>query len=523
MKDFSKSIIYFLLTITCIIILKNAWVSDDSYIGFRTVYNFTHGYGLTFNINERVQSFTNPLWILLISFFYFFTGEAYFTSIALSILITLLSLYFLTVKFSDDLRRTILIFLLAISSKAFIDYSTSGLENPLCNFFIVLFVIAYLSKITVNRKLFLLFLIASLAAVNRLDNLILFIAPLLTQIKYLGKKNILLVLAGLSPLIIWESFSLLYFGFLFPNTYYAKLDSGISTLEYMQQGMRYLINSFSLDPITLLVIAFATISSVIYSVKYKKYYLLSFTISIILYLIYIIKIGGDFMSGRFLTSIFILSLIIITQIKLSSLNKIIFICIVIGISIFSPYTPIKSGPGYRNNELVFYKIVTHGGVADERAWYFPRTGLVNYNKTPFMKSVEKSLDNLIIHGDSITSYSETPEVLGFTAYSIGPNNYIFHHMALSDALMARLPRDKDAEDGWRVGHILRKIPDGYVETLRTGINHIKDKNLALYYDKLTLIIKGDIFDTERLETIFRMNTGKYDYLVDKEFYAGIKR
>src|SRR5436190_15424365 len=94
----NKTFIYVLLVLTGIIILRNAWVGDDSYIGFRTVYNFSHGYGLTFNINERVQSFTNPLWIILMSFLYVFTGEAYFTSIILSLLITLFLLYYLTIK-----------------------------------------------------------------------------------------------------------------------------------------------------------------------------------------------------------------------------------------------------------------------------------------------------------------------------------------------------------------------------------------------------------------------------------------
>jgi arabinofuranosyltransferase len=144
------------------------------------------------------------------------------------------------------------------------------------------------------------------------------------------------------------------------------------------------------------------------------------------------------------------------------------------------------------------------------------------NGDSFIESVEKGLDNTTLHGDSIINYSEMDEVLGFSSYSMGPNTYIFHLMGLSDALISRLPRDKSAEDGWRVGHLLRKIPDGYRETLRTGINQIKDKNLASYYDKLSIIIRGDIFNRERLITIFEMNTGKYDYLIDRDYYSGEK-
>ena len=36
------------------LLLRTAWLSDDGLITLRTVLNLTHGYGLTFNIAERV-------------------------------------------------------------------------------------------------------------------------------------------------------------------------------------------------------------------------------------------------------------------------------------------------------------------------------------------------------------------------------------------------------------------------------------------------------------------------------------
>ena len=78
------------------------------------------------------------------------------------------------------------------------------------------------------------------------------------------------MLAGLMPLILWEGFSLLYFGFIFPNTYYTKLYTGIPSSEYIAQGIRYLENSFHLDPITLCVIVSSVILAFVYSLKNKK-------------------------------------------------------------------------------------------------------------------------------------------------------------------------------------------------------------------------------------------------------------
>src|SRR5882762_6634227 len=49
-----KSLLVFPLTFLLFVIVKDAWLSDDSYITMRVVDNFIRGYGLTWNIDERV-------------------------------------------------------------------------------------------------------------------------------------------------------------------------------------------------------------------------------------------------------------------------------------------------------------------------------------------------------------------------------------------------------------------------------------------------------------------------------------
>ena len=52
-----------------------------------------------------------------------------------------------------------------------------------------------------------------------------------------GLKQTAIDLAlGLSPLIAWELFSLFYYGFLFPNTAFAKLNTGLPRNELMQES-----------------------------------------------------------------------------------------------------------------------------------------------------------------------------------------------------------------------------------------------------------------------------------------------
>ena len=53
------------LAIYALALANTAWMCDDAYISFRSADNLIHGFGLTWNIDERVQVFTNPLWTLL--------------------------------------------------------------------------------------------------------------------------------------------------------------------------------------------------------------------------------------------------------------------------------------------------------------------------------------------------------------------------------------------------------------------------------------------------------------------------
>ena len=59
-----------LVMLFVMIVARNAWVSDDAYITFRSIENVRAGYGLGYNVNVRVQAFTHPLWMLLLSSLY---------------------------------------------------------------------------------------------------------------------------------------------------------------------------------------------------------------------------------------------------------------------------------------------------------------------------------------------------------------------------------------------------------------------------------------------------------------------
>ena len=78
--------------------------------------------------------------------------------------------------------------------------------------------------------------------------------------------------------------------------------------------------------------------------------------------------------------------------------------------------------------------------------------------------------------------------------------------------MSRLPAIH--QDSWRVGHLRRVCPEGYRESVYENENQIEDEDLHLFYDKVWLITRGDIWSLERIKAAFDMMLGKYDGLVE---------
>lgn len=504
LADINKKNLYlltglFLIFMYVLLLIKTAWLGDDAYITFRTIDNFINGYGLRWNIAERVQSYTHPLWLFLLSAIYFFTREIFFTSILTSIIISIITVYLLALKMSRSNQNMILVLLAVIFSKAFIDYSTSGLENPLTNLLLVLFFFVYFKEEFNNKnKTFFLSLISSLILVNRMDCILLVLPGFIYYIiKSKSYKRYSIILLGLLPFIIWEFFSLLYYGFPFPNTAYAKLNTGISRIDLIFQGLKYFYSSVRLDPLTLTIIVLIVFLSVF---KQNKIFL-PLIGGVITYLIYIVWIGGDFMAGRFFTPPFVVILVVMAKIEFKTkLEKVSLLLIVLLVGIFS----------FKNTLTKKYPSeIDQFGICDERIQYYQDSNLIDDIKGKTMPSFiwaewgrqakEKKL--LFIKFSNI----------GFYGYFVGSQCYVMDELALTDPFLSRLP----AENNWRIGHFKRRSPDGYEETLKSGINKIKNANLAKFYDKIYLITRGSLLSLNRLEAIWKINTGQFNYLIER--------
>jgi arabinofuranosyltransferase len=497
--------LWFLVLVFVVVVVRSAWLNDDAYITFRTIENFVAGHGLRWNIAERVQTFTHPLWLFLLTIPYAFTREIYFTSLIFSIAVSALTIAVILRWAARDLSLPILVLLILIFSKAFVDYSTSGLENPLTHLLLALFFIRFFrgEQSTGKRDLFWLALLAGLGVLNRFDMILIFGPPLLfAWWRQRSWQAVWLVVAGFLPFILWELFSIFYYGFPFPNTAYAKaFNTGIAESDLWQSGWHYLLNSFRWDPLTLTVIFFGMAAAL--ARRQLKYLLVG--LGILLYLLYIVKIGGDFMSGRFLTAPLLAAVLLLINLYPKSPPK-PAISIALAISIVALgfqalYPPVLYGGDYgygSRPEQADWETWHDEDIADERVYYYPYTGLINPNRQlhPWQEqgmAVREEQQPIALHGN-----------VGFFGFFAGPKVHILDRNALGDPLLARLPVANPEE--WRVGHLKRDIPEGYIDTLTSGENQIVVPALATYYDRLSLATRGGLTDPQRFREIWWLNS-----------------
>jgi len=491
-----------LLIFFTLILIRNAWVCDDAYITFRTVKHIVDGYGPNWNVDQRVQTYTHPLWMFLHCLVYLFTREAFYTSIVISVSVSLAALLLFSFGLARSITAAALGILTASFSKAFIDFGTSGLENPFIHLLSALFLFIYFKSRDDLRTVALLSLLTALIATCRMDAILLFIPVLAyTLWKRRSWRMLSVALIGFSPFVAWEAFSVVYYGFPFPNTAYSKLNTGLPWNDLVAQGLFYIRNSLLVDPLTLTVICGSVVVSILG--RRKKEILVASGIA--LYLLYVIRIGGDFMSGRFLTMPFYCALIVLAQYRLYRRKWIVPAAIVaiLLLGLTPAFSPVYTTSGY-GGETDRYKF--DHGIVDEKGWYFQTSSLLNIHRQKDMPA-HRYAD----WGRNISSPDVFVLIIGYFGYYAPDSTHIVDVYALSDPLLARLPI-YDRND-WRIGHFKRGVPEGYSETIATGKNMIRHPGLAEYYRKLESITRGKIFSWQRFMTIIRMNLGMYEHLI----------
>ena len=276
-----------------------AWVGDDAFITMRTVDNFVHGYGLRFNVCERVQSYTNPLWMFLLSAGYWVTLEPFYTVIGISIVISVVAFCLLAQTTTRTDVAPVAIAMGLVFSRAFVDYSTSGLENPLSHLLAIVFLLVAVDPrrmVDEQRRILWAGLIAGLAMLNRLDAGLLYLPSLALLVwEHRDRRRAVIrqLAIGFAPLIAWEAFSLVYYGFLLPNTAYAKLNLQLPRHLLVRNGLNYFLDLAVRDPWSAILLTAGLVMALGNGSRQQR----ALSAGIVGYLAYVVWIGGDFMAA----------------------------------------------------------------------------------------------------------------------------------------------------------------------------------------------------------------------------------
>lgn len=494
----------------CFCLVTNAWQSDDAFITFRTVKNLWHGLGLTWNPGWRVQAYTHPLWMFVAALCYGISGECYYSVLVAAIVLSMATGALLLGLAARDLALGALLVLAMTASSAVIQYGVSGLENPL----LVLLLVAYTALIhreRPDRPAWRSVLVVSLIGLTRMDALVLVLPSLALQLygSPTRPRQLLLAALGALPLAVWLGFSLIYYGSLVPNTALAKLNIDVAKPLLFLQGVYYFADSIARDPSTLVMTALAGCALALSRERLAR----AHALGLVLGMLYVFSIGGDFMTGRFFGApcVFALAALLSERVVPAQRSRAWVGC---GMALVASYALLWPGSPWRfqyepmQNGSMSARVGEHG-IADERAFYFHSTGLINVlidRETIQRVNLPVPPHTWAMQGrrfaKSRRGEVEVHSSIGFYGY-FAENKLVVDNCALTDAFLARIPTCSS----FRIGHCKRAIPDGYLESLLSGHNLVADPALARTYARVSAIASGPLFTAERWRAILCFNLG----------------
>lgn len=489
----------------------NAWVCDDAYITLRSVEALLDGRGLVWNPGERVQAYTHPLWMALLALALLVVRDAYLAALVLGGAFTLATAVGLCrVGARPKLAALVLVGL--AMSPSFVHFSTSGLENPASHLLLVAFTAVFVSPPS-DRRPMRQYALVALLLLNRTDLLFLVLIPSLWTFYEDGRRRgwrraVGTAALAASPVLAWELFTLVYYGSLVPNTAYAKLAHGLPRSEVAAQGVRFLANFGSFDPVgaAMLVVSLGAILRPRMGARHR-----ALATGVLLSLAYVVWIGGDFMSGRMLTPALILALCgastmpegearrpIATRVA-TALAAVVLVGLGMAPQrhVLMPLAesfdlPVEEGP--------LPRYATHW-VGSERGHYASATSVWVVLEHDPPRPPHTWYDR----GEHLGNIGGVHRVrnIGFAGYAADDGATLIDPYALSSAFLARLPAFRNLS--WHVGHYQRVIPPGYERSVAEGTCHMDDPELCALFDDVWTVTRAPVFSEGRLDAIVSLH------------------
>lgn len=289
----------------------HAWGSDDAYISYRYAFNLAEGHGLVYNPGARVEGYSNFLHVLLISLGFIAGVDLHSIHLVVTFVNTVFMLTTLVAVSVFARRRWGFLnggaatLILALCPVMWV-WASSGLETSLVILLQVGLLIA-IDRATIDTSAKVLIgcsILMILLMLVRADG---FVAPSLALLYMIlrGQRRAALMFAGVLVVtgMLYLFWKYHYYGYLLPNTYYAKVSGPLaSRLRFAIVQLAEIAVFQGIIPY-LAVIAAATVNLVrdLYRRRLTALREIPFeTLFAIGWIGYWLYIGGDILGDRFL-------------------------------------------------------------------------------------------------------------------------------------------------------------------------------------------------------------------------------
>lgn len=299
---------------------QHRWTADDAFVNLRIVKQLENGHGLVFNIGDRVEAGTSPLWIFILATldkFLPITLEWIAAFVALGSTAFGLRAAIEGTKYLIGDTKDTATWAVPIGALIYValppawDFATSGLESGLsvlwigCSWYLLA---RHASRDAGRPPTYWLPVLLSLGPLIRPDFAVITIVFLVGMLSVSGRERSRLVRLGIATIILpflYEVFRAGYFGNLVPNTAIAKEGSSAS----WHQGWLYLRDLFGVYRLFLVVPAALLVFGWNALRRYRRPRRhisathragLTCLVAGLLHGLLIVRVGGDFMHGRLL-------------------------------------------------------------------------------------------------------------------------------------------------------------------------------------------------------------------------------
>ncbi|GIH95883.1 hypothetical protein ACFFMN_40780 [Planobispora siamensis] len=468
---------------------QNRWISDDGLIAVRTVQQLLEGNGPVFNIGERVEANTSTAWTYLVALVSWVSrGDVAFVSVLLGLACTAGAVAFAVAGTallrggSRPLLPAGVLVLLALPP--FWDFATSGLETGL----VFLWTGAswwLLVRAAAGGPTLPLVVVLGLAPLVRPELALVypvFFGALLV-LRWPGRLAAARWFAvSLALPVAYQIFRMGYYGLLVPNTALAK-EAGESRWA---RGLLYAGDTVWTYQLVGPLLAVIPLS--LWACRTRRDLVVSAApiLAGILMLLYVLRVGGDFMHGRMMLPVLLLLLLPAMVLPLHLVTALA--CATVALWAVPCAIALR---------VPYEQAVGPDGISDERGFYVHRTQDPHpVTAEPYVRAAADPLRTggatglhvpgappVPLRADRPARLAVAGDVLGTLGASFPLDVLVIDRLGLANPLGSHMA----PACGRRVGHE-KPLPDEYVfadhmdpgtpltdERLRTEVGRIRDQ------------------------------------------------